>query len=99
MTFPVKFQPLAESDLNDASAWYEGKQDDLGLAFLEEVDRCLSIVARKPMQFPVWEGNVRYVQTHRFPYRIFYFAEQERVVVLAILHNKRDPAALRTRIF
>ena len=54
----VKFQPIAEAEVKEASAWYENKRDNLGLEFLDEISRCVSLAANNPGQFPILEGNI-----------------------------------------
>jgi plasmid stabilization system protein ParE len=48
-------------------------------------------IERTPFQFPLVYKNVRRALTRRFPYQIFFVAEEERVVVLAVFHARRDP--------
>ncbi|MCD5390882.1 hypothetical protein LR007_03360 [candidate division NPL-UPA2 bacterium] len=34
----------------------------------------------------------------RFPYKIIYLVEKERIIVLAVIHGKRSPDLMKKRI-
>ncbi len=34
----------------------------------------------------------------RFPYKIIYLVEPERIIVLAVIHGRRGPAFIKKRI-
>jgi toxin ParE1/3/4 len=90
----IQLQPVAETELNQAAAWYESRRDNLGAAFLAEIDRCFLRAARNPEQFSVHEGNIHYINANRFPYRVYFRIEPSRIVILAVFHNRRDPSTL-----
>lgn len=90
----ICFQAVAQTELNQAAAWYEEKREQLGLEFLHEIDRCLHLAARDPQAFTLLEENIRFINTKRFPYRIYFRHEDKRVVVLAIFHHRRNPSVL-----
>jgi plasmid stabilization system protein ParE len=41
--------------------------------------------------------DVRRVLVRRFPYSIYYRFRADRIVVLAVFHNKRDPKVWKAR--
>ena len=43
-----EFNRLAESELNEAAQYYDREEPGLGIAFLEEVDRCLQFIQEAP---------------------------------------------------
>lgn len=97
MNRTIKFTAIAEAELDEATNWYEGKHDNLGLEFLQEIDRCLAMVAKNSLQFPLLQNEIRYLNARRFPYRIYFRTEARRVVILAIFHHRQDPAILLKR--
>jgi len=48
-------------------------------------------------QFAVVREDIRRVVANRFPYSVYFRAEQHRIVVLAVFHGSRDPSILPAR--
>ena len=81
----------AEADLADAFAWYEQQASRLGHEFLEVTEDLFLRIAENPWLYQEVDYGVRRALTQRFPYAVYYLPEDETVVVLAILHQARDP--------
>ena len=58
---------------------------------MAEIDRCVSLTSAHPLQFAVVRESIRRVVVNRFPYSVYFRAEQHRIVVLAVFHGSRDP--------
>lgn len=97
MSLSVAFHRAASAEFIEASAWYEGKRLGLGVEFMAEIERCISLASSHPFQFAVVRGDVRRVVVSRFPYSIYFRAERNRIVVLAVFHGNRNPAIWRAR--
>ena len=98
MSLPVSFHRAAASaEFIEASAWYESKRLGLALEFMAETDRCVSRASEYPLQFAVVREDIRRVVANRFPYSVYFRAEQHRIVVLAVFHGSRDPDILQAR--
>ena len=98
MTYKVVIRPEAENDLKEVFSWYEDKRLGLGYDFMLQVDAGIRHVERNPEAYPSGYKGTRRHLIKRFPYRIVYFLEKERIVVLAIIHGMRSPALARKRI-
>lgn len=90
-------RPLAEADLDDAARWYEDERARLAERFLSDVDRTFARIRERPLQFPSVAGDVRRALLHTFPYAVYFRASNETVVVLAVLHLRRNPKVWRGR--
>ena len=90
-------RPDAERDLAEAYGWYEARVPGLGSDFLMSIDAALSSIQRTPEMYPIVYKNVRRALVRRFPYGIFYLVEEDRIVVLGILHARRDPKTWQDR--
>ena len=90
-------RPLAESDLERAASWYEDQRPGVGLRFLYAADQLLGRLRDSPLQFPLVSTDVRRALLHTFPYAVYFRATEDAVVVLAVLHLRRDPSTWRTR--
>jgi len=90
-------RPLAEADAEDAARWYEDERAGLAERFLSDVDRTFAHIRERPFQFPTVSGEVRRALLHTFPYAVYFRASNEMVVVLAVLHLRRNPKVSRGR--
>jgi plasmid stabilization system protein ParE len=88
----------AETDLREAQNWYENQRTGLGAEFLAEIDATIRVLIRDPQRHPVYYRGFRRVLTRRFPYKLFYRLEDDRVIIFRVLHVRRDhPRLLRPR--
>ena len=90
-------RPLAEADLEDAARWYEHERAGLAERFLNDVDRTFARIREWPLQFPTVSGDIRRALLHTFPYAVYFRASDEMIVVLAVLHLRRNPKVWRAR--
>jgi plasmid stabilization system protein ParE len=91
-------RPLAEADLENAAQWYDEERPGLAQRFLKDVDRSFVRLRERPLQFPVVAGDVRRALLHTFPYAIYFRVSDEMIVVLAVLHLRRNPKIWRGRV-
>jgi toxin ParE1/3/4 len=91
MTHLIVVRPEAAREVQEAFDWYEGRSEGLGLEFLRAADACLAGVRRNPSAFPKVHKEVRRALIRKFPYALFYIIEEDRIVVVACFHAKRDP--------
>jgi plasmid stabilization system protein ParE len=97
MSLPIIFHRAASAEFIEASAWYEGKRLGLGLEFIAEIDSCVLLASKSPLQFAVVREDIRRVVANRFPYSVYFRAEPHRIVVLAVFHGNRNPAIWQAR--
>jgi plasmid stabilization system protein ParE len=90
VTWRVIIRPAAESDLRDARSWYESQRPGLGDELLDAISHAVRLLEEQPERRPIYYNGFRRLMTHRFPYKIFYRVEGNRVIVFRILHAKRD---------
>jgi len=91
MKFKFIIRPEAEQDIKGAFGWYEDRVSGLGLEFMRCIDVAMAQINRSPETHPIIYKNIRRILTRRFPFGIFYILLQEKIVVLAVLHARRDP--------
>ena len=90
-------RPLAEADLESVARWYEDERPGLADRFLTDVDRTFARIRERPLQFPTVSGDVRRALLHTFPYAVYFRTSDEIIVVLAVLHLRRNPKVWRGR--
>ena len=96
-TKQIIVRPEAEADIGDAYKWYESQRKGLGESFLLCIEESLARISRKPSIYRLVHENVRRILIHRFPFGIFFVEEDDRVVIIAVLHARRNPKAWKKR--
>ena len=97
MDAEISIREEARNDLAEAFDWYEEQRLGLGYEFLISVEEALTQLRRFPQSAPYVLQNVRRASLRRFPYGVFYMLEDDAVVVLAVMHAKRDPKRWKER--
>ena len=92
------YHPDAESELIEAAQYYERRVATLGVQFLDDADRAVSMILETPERWRIIEEDVRSYLMARFPYAIYYRALSDRVHILAFKHHSRHPDYWRYRI-
>ena len=87
----------AEEDIKSAYEWYEEQQINLGITFVEEIDSKLREIEKHADLYMEIMGNVRRVLCQRFPYSIYFIPKSIDIVVIAVLHQRRNPAVWQAR--
>ena len=94
MIFELAVEPSAAKDIADADAHYA--QFDKADAFLFAIDVVFEQLTSMPLMYRAVHGDVRPALLRRFPFSVFFIVEGPRVFVLAIRHQRRDPASRPT---
>jgi plasmid stabilization system protein ParE len=89
MNWNVIIRPSAEADAREAMLWYESQRPGLGEELLQEIRRAIHLLEERPDSRPLYYRGFRRMMIRRFPYKIFYSIEANRVIVFRILHGRR----------
>jgi plasmid stabilization system protein ParE len=98
MSYEISVRPEAAREVQEAFDWYEEKSEGLGLEFLRAADACIAGITRNPLASPTIYQDIRRALLRRFPYALFYIIKEERIIVLACFHAKRDPIDWMRRV-
>jgi plasmid stabilization system protein ParE len=88
---PVEFVPGARVDFDESFDWYAQRSATAAVEFAEAVDAAVISIAGDPERFPSIDGRHRESGLRRFPFRIVFRCEPDRIVVVAIAHASRSP--------
>ena len=91
MSHRLVIRQTAKRHIDEAFRWYADQSPKLGGDFLEAVETTLQRVAANPLLYAKLYCDIHRALLPRFPYALFYFIHQERVIVIAVLHTSRDP--------
>jgi len=87
----------AKRDLREAKNWYQNISPELKRDFVRRVGEAITLAQERPLAFQFVHRTFRRILVHRFPYALFYHAAEDRIVVVAVLHQARDPELLEHR--
>lgn len=87
----------ARRDIIDAHRWYREKSPRLGVRFRDALDVTVERIRQNPLGYQVLFRDLRRALLRRFPYAVFFRHQDEVIVVVAVLHTRRDPAAWQSR--
>ena len=97
MSYHLLIKPAAQHDIEEAAQWYNAQRPGLGLDFLAALSEALQIIQSNPYLFAARHGPIRQCPVKGFPYVIYYLVESATVVVIAVLHQRRDPQMAKDR--
>ena len=99
MTRTLEFRPSARTDFDEAADWYEIQRPGLRFEFVQAVDSVLANILRSPNAFPIVHGSKAHrALVHRFPYAIYFSADDQTIVVYAVFHTSRNPIIWHGRL-
>lgn len=87
----------ARADILEARTWYDRDSNNVGDRFLLAVDTALTALAAAPNLWPDFGEGVRRSPVRGFPYSVYYFTDERRLTVFAVMHYRRDPLVWRRR--
>ncbi|GMR03972.1 MAG: type II toxin-antitoxin system RelE/ParE family toxin [Gammaproteobacteria bacterium] len=74
-----------------AARYYESKVPLLGSEFLSEVRRVVKGIEAHPEAAPKVRADIRRRILRRFPYAVLYKIDHDEIVILAVMHQRRQP--------
>ena len=87
----IRFLEPAQREVDDAVAWYDEREEDLGRDFLDELDRVIRRVKAFPLASTEIEPGIRRCLLARFPYGLIYGIDEDLIIVVAVSHLHRQP--------
>ena len=96
----VVLEREADTEMVEAAQYYDEQQPALGSDFLDKVDAAVDEIAADPFRFGFYRGSktIRSVRLARFPYRLLFAIESDRVSVVAVAHLHRHPDYWKHRL-
>ncbi len=89
----LTYHRLVQRDVSEIVRRYDDAGgDQLGDAFFSELTARLAHIRDSPTRFHRWKGDLRRANLVRFRYHVLFRIAGERVRVLVVRHNRRDPA-------
>ena len=94
----IRFLTIAEIEVDEAVSWYQKQSEDQDLKFLDELARAIRVITTYPRNTAEIEPDIRIFFLNRFPYSLIYGIEDDRVVIIALAHQNREPGYWADRV-
>ena len=88
----------ADKDILEIIDWYNFKIEDKSSRFLSELNSFIHIINDHPRSFIVVYKGHRECSMVIFPYNIYYFVENDKAFIIAVIHHARHPNTWKKRI-
>jgi len=96
--YRLTFKPEVYDDIKTAYDWYEAQRAGLGEDFLLTLEESYVKITRTPKLYQDIYKSVKRKLVRRFPYGIFFVLLEDTIIVLAVLHTKREPQEWHSRV-
>ena len=87
----VAYHRLAAKELTESALFYDQRRIGLGEAFLTEVEGVLALIRGHPELGQPGIQHTRSSPIRRFPFRIVYEVQPDRIGIVAVAHLSRRP--------
>lgn len=87
----------AEEDIRTAYEWYKQQRAQLGRAFVVEIDRTFEAIEEQPEAYTMCLKSIRRALCKKFPYAVYFTRKNSDIIVLAVLHQRRQPTMWQNR--
>jgi len=87
----VNFLELAQIELDETFNYYEYQQKNLGLRFINEVEKSIELIKYYPTGWHSLSQNTRRCLVKNFPYGVVYQVRENYILVVAIVNLHRKP--------
>ena len=81
----------AREEFLEAIGWYSERSRTSAMGFLAAYQEARERISSHPDRWPELEPGVRRVLLRRYPYSLLYVIEDDHVLILAVMHQRRDP--------
>jgi toxin ParE1/3/4 len=93
---PVHYRDLALDDIDSSTDYYATVDGKVARQWVEELQRAVADIGRHPRlgssRFAEQLGieGLRHRTLGKFPYLVFYIESDDRIVIVRVLHERRD---------
>ena len=95
---PHTFHPDAAEEYTQAVGYYAAISPNLADRFNDEIQRLIHEVCRQPERFFRFSPPARRALARKFPYKVVYLDQPDRIWIVAVMHAKRRPGYWRERL-
>jgi toxin ParE1/3/4 len=97
VAYSLSIRKEAEADIAEAYQYYEGCRENLGSDFVLCIEESISRIDKNPRQYKTVYKNVHRALVRRFPYGVYYVLNNEQIIILGVLHARKNPEHWQAR--
>jgi plasmid stabilization system protein ParE len=97
MAKAIEYLTGARDDFDESFDWYRARSVGAAIGFAAAVEEAMDKIIADPGRFPSTHGGCHYCTLKRYPFRLVFRDETDRLVVVAVAHAKRRPGYWRGR--
>ncbi|MBN1899802.1 type II toxin-antitoxin system RelE/ParE family toxin [Candidatus Sumerlaeota bacterium] len=94
----VNIHELAAKEFEEAIDWYENQSKGLGKRFKKSVIEQIRKIKKNPNWFLIEADNIHKAYIPKFPYKILFTIEEDKIDIYAIAHMHRKPWYWQSRL-
>jgi hypothetical protein len=87
----IEILEIAPREYDEAKEFYETEQPGLGSQFEEQIRHSLLRIQQYPQAWPPERKEIGRYIVHKFPYKILYSIQDDKIVIPAFAHLHRQP--------
>ena len=94
----MEFLDAAKAEYREAVDFYDRERSGLGGEFADEVAKTTARIIAFPDAWQKLSRRTRRCQTNRFPYGLIFQKRDDLILVIAVMHLRREPWYWRDRL-
>lgn len=94
----VHFFPAAEVELREAVLYYNEQCAGLGYEFAAEIRKTIDRIHHFPTAWTKLSSRTRRCLANRFPYAVIFQHNDTNILIVAVMHLKREPDSWQTNL-
>ena len=94
----VVYHRLAGNEFVRSALYYERRRRFIGDAFINAVELAVGELQRYPNIGRAEKNDARSIKVRRFPFRLVYQIQPDRIWIVAVAHLSRRPGYWRRRL-
>lgn len=98
MKYKFIISDAAQLDYEEIIYWYSDSSSLIAERFRQNLKKSVKYIVSMPFASQMIAPDVRQHIIHKFPYKVIYTVENNEIVVVAIVHQKRSPIVWENRI-
>lgn len=95
---PMVILPQAKADIGRSAQYFDGARPGFGLLFIHQLYFTLQHIREFPESCQRFRGDCRRAILHRFHHAVVYRCLSDRIEIVGIMDDRRDPARWKPRI-
>jgi len=93
-----KWHPDALDEFHSAALYYSLREIGLDARFITEVEAAIEKAIESPGSWPLIDDLARKCRANVFPYSVIYIDIEDFIVIVAVMHESRDPDYWKYRL-